>query len=322
MALTLDEANRIVEGAIAAANEMGIKINVAVVDAGGRLMAFNRMDGAIWAGAYGSQGKAVASAAFGRTSGELQERSESPIIRGILAAEGGHGIPQPGRRPHHPRRRRGRRRRRRRRNQPRGRRLRQGGDCEVVGVVFRGAPTRDAPTRLPWRAKRTGRAWNPAPFCRVARVGAAKLFSCASNRRRTGNANPSAMYRCYGRVLRADLSGAPLMMSLTRANRWDIRDYRARGISLAWEDLCKGMMLSEDSIQGNEIPDSLIPVATIRPCRQASGPSPLALPAWRGRQLRSHSARTGCHAQRSVMNLTVPQPRPVFIVSTTIAVWA
>ena len=96
MALTLAEANRIVEGAIAAATEMNIKINVAVVDAGGRLLAFNRMDGAIWAGAYGSQGKAVASAAFGRTSGELQERSESPIIRGILAAEGGHGIPSQG----------------------------------------------------------------------------------------------------------------------------------------------------------------------------------------------------------------------------------
>ena len=96
MALTLAEANRIVEGAISAATEMGIKINVAVVDAGGRLLAFNRMDGAIWAGSYGSQGKAVASAAFGRSSAELQERSETPIIRGILAAEGGHGIPSQG----------------------------------------------------------------------------------------------------------------------------------------------------------------------------------------------------------------------------------
>lgn len=96
MALTLAEANRIVEGAIAAATEMGIKINVAVVDAGGRLLAFNRMDGAIWAGSYGSQGKAVASVAFGRSSAELQERSETPIIRGILAAEGGHGIPSQG----------------------------------------------------------------------------------------------------------------------------------------------------------------------------------------------------------------------------------
>ena len=96
MALTLAEANRIVEGAIAAATEKGIKINVAVVDSGGRLIAFNRMDGAIWGGVYGSQGKAVASAAFGRTSGELQERAGTPIIAGILAAEGAHGIPSQG----------------------------------------------------------------------------------------------------------------------------------------------------------------------------------------------------------------------------------
>ena len=96
MALTLAEANTIVEGAIAAATEMGIKINVAVVDTGGRLLAFNRMDGAIWAGSYGSQGKAVASAAFGRSSALLQENANSPIISGILRLEGGHGIPSQG----------------------------------------------------------------------------------------------------------------------------------------------------------------------------------------------------------------------------------
>ncbi len=96
MAISLDEANRIVAGAIAKANELNIKINVAVCDAGGRLIAFNRMDGAIWAGVYGSQGKAVAAAAFGRTSGALQAGAGSPIISGILAAEGGHGIPSQG----------------------------------------------------------------------------------------------------------------------------------------------------------------------------------------------------------------------------------
>ena len=92
MALSLDEANRIIAGAIAKAEELNIKINVAVCDAGGRLIAFNRMDGAIWAGVYGSQGKAVASAAFGRTSGELQERADQPTPRGIAIAEGGHMI--------------------------------------------------------------------------------------------------------------------------------------------------------------------------------------------------------------------------------------
>ena len=96
MALTLDEANHVVQAAIAKAREMNIRISVAVCDTGGRLMAFNRMDGAIWASAYGSQGKAVASVAFGRASGELQERAGSPIIQGIVAAEGGHMIPSMG----------------------------------------------------------------------------------------------------------------------------------------------------------------------------------------------------------------------------------
>jgi uncharacterized protein GlcG (DUF336 family) len=96
MALTLAEANRIIEGAIARARELNIKISVAVCDAGGRLIAFNRMDGAIFASVYGCQGKAVASAAFARPSGELQERADTPIVRGIVAAEGGHMIPSQG----------------------------------------------------------------------------------------------------------------------------------------------------------------------------------------------------------------------------------
>ena len=96
MSLTLAEANTVVQATVDKAKEMGIKISVAVCDGGGRLMAFNRMDGAIWAGAYGSQGKAVASAAFGRASGELQERAGTPIIQGIAAAEGGHMIPHQG----------------------------------------------------------------------------------------------------------------------------------------------------------------------------------------------------------------------------------
>jgi uncharacterized protein GlcG (DUF336 family) len=96
MALTLDDANRIAQAAIAKAREMDIKISVAVCDAGGRLVAFNRMDGAIWASVYGCQGKAIASVAFARPSGELQERAGSPIIQGIVAAEGGHMIPSQG----------------------------------------------------------------------------------------------------------------------------------------------------------------------------------------------------------------------------------
>jgi uncharacterized protein GlcG (DUF336 family) len=75
---------------MAKAEELNIKINVAVCDAGGRLIAFQRMDDARWAGVYGSQGKAIASAAFGRASGDLTERANHPTLRGIVAAEGGH----------------------------------------------------------------------------------------------------------------------------------------------------------------------------------------------------------------------------------------
>ena len=96
MALTLAEANQIIQAAITRARELNIKISVAVCDAGGRLVAFNRMDGALWAGAYGSQGKAIASVAFARPSGELQERAGTPIVQGIIAAEGGHMIPSQG----------------------------------------------------------------------------------------------------------------------------------------------------------------------------------------------------------------------------------
>jgi uncharacterized protein GlcG (DUF336 family) len=96
MSITIQEANTMVGAALAKARELDIKISVAVCDGGGRLVAFNRMDGAIWAGVYGSQGKAIASVAFGRPSGEMQERAGSPIVSGIAAAEGGHMIASQG----------------------------------------------------------------------------------------------------------------------------------------------------------------------------------------------------------------------------------
>ena len=92
MALTLDEAKRIAEGAVEHARSLDIKVCVAVCDAGGRLVAFQRMDGAMWAAVYGSQGKAATSAAFGWPSGALTERADHPTFRGIVAADGGRMI--------------------------------------------------------------------------------------------------------------------------------------------------------------------------------------------------------------------------------------
>lgn len=92
MKLQLAQAHAVMQGAILKAEALGIRISVAVCDAGGRLVAFQRMDGCHWAAGYGSQGKAIASAAFTRPSGELAERAELPIMVGIRAAEGEHLI--------------------------------------------------------------------------------------------------------------------------------------------------------------------------------------------------------------------------------------
>jgi glc operon protein GlcG len=92
MKITLEEANRIIKGALAEAAARNIKINVAVCDVGGRLVAFQRMDDAMWAGAYGSQGKAVASASFGVPSGNLAKRADHPTFRAIREHEGNHMI--------------------------------------------------------------------------------------------------------------------------------------------------------------------------------------------------------------------------------------
>ena len=92
MSLNLAATNRIMAAAIAQAEELNIKVSVAVVDAGGRPLGLQRMDGAIWASAYGCQGKAVASAAFGQPSGAMQARAEAPTPSGIRQRSGSEMI--------------------------------------------------------------------------------------------------------------------------------------------------------------------------------------------------------------------------------------
>ena len=94
MALTLSEANRMVQAAIAEAGRMNIKLSVSVCDAGGHLLAFNRMEGASAVSATVAQGKAGASAGFGRPSGTLQ--ADSPVIQSVIANMGGRMLPAQG----------------------------------------------------------------------------------------------------------------------------------------------------------------------------------------------------------------------------------
>ena len=94
MTLTLNEANRMVHAAIAEAERISIKISVSVCDAGGHLLAFNRMEGAIFISAVAAQGKAVGSVGFGRDSSAIP--AESPVIQAIMATQGGRIIPAQG----------------------------------------------------------------------------------------------------------------------------------------------------------------------------------------------------------------------------------
>lgn len=94
MALTLVDAHRMVQAAIAKAEELQVKLSIAVCDTGGNLLAFSRMDGAIVVSAVVAQGKAAASAGFGRPSGALQ--ADSPVIQAVIAAMGGRMLPARG----------------------------------------------------------------------------------------------------------------------------------------------------------------------------------------------------------------------------------
>ena len=94
MALTLAEANRMIQAAIGKAEELNIRISVSVCNESGRPVAFSRMDGAFWASAYAAQGKAVASAFFGRPSGAIN--ADNSVVRGVVAGEGGRLIPGDG----------------------------------------------------------------------------------------------------------------------------------------------------------------------------------------------------------------------------------
>ena len=96
MPLTLAEANKIVEVAVAKAKELKLPMAVAVCDAEGRLMAFNRIEGTFWITAFAAQGKAAAATAFGRSSADLQDIGSSAAFQALSAQEGNHMVPVQG----------------------------------------------------------------------------------------------------------------------------------------------------------------------------------------------------------------------------------
>ena|SRR5690349_5160621 len=88
MTVTLAEARRIIEGAIAKARDHKAEISVTVCDANGRLVALNRMDAARAESNHYSIGRAIAAAASGRPSGEAETSIDFSLRTGTAVGEG------------------------------------------------------------------------------------------------------------------------------------------------------------------------------------------------------------------------------------------
>jgi uncharacterized protein GlcG (DUF336 family) len=87
MALELATAERIVKGAIARAQEMGVKLSIAVVDDAGHLVHLSRMDGAPFLSPQIATGKAYTAAAWQVSSAEIEQRAQSsPAFFSSVAA--------------------------------------------------------------------------------------------------------------------------------------------------------------------------------------------------------------------------------------------
>jgi len=77
MELSLEEAKKIVLDAEAKAKEIGVKMNIAVADVGGNLVAFERMDNA-WLGSINiAISKAYTAVAFNMTTEDLGKESQA-----------------------------------------------------------------------------------------------------------------------------------------------------------------------------------------------------------------------------------------------------
>lgn len=85
-ALTHTAAFAMVEAAVSKAREIGVRVNVAVADAGGNLLAFLRMDGAPLLSGKIAQDKAYTAAAFGKATGEWYAfiKDDPALLHGIV----------------------------------------------------------------------------------------------------------------------------------------------------------------------------------------------------------------------------------------------
>ena len=97
MSIRLTEANRAIHAALAKAHNLAVNISVTVCDADGRLVAFQRMDGALAEADLASIGKALASVTSGRPSGDESAVGQRYFPRGAtITGEGSPLLRRPG----------------------------------------------------------------------------------------------------------------------------------------------------------------------------------------------------------------------------------
>jgi glc operon protein GlcG len=92
--ISLQKAEDAIHAAVAEANKRGWQLNIAVVDSGGNLVTFSRMDGAQLASISIAEHKARASAKFRRPTRAFEEAVQKGIayiatLDDVVAARGG-----------------------------------------------------------------------------------------------------------------------------------------------------------------------------------------------------------------------------------------
>jgi glc operon protein GlcG len=80
MTVTLREAEKVLQAAEGEANDLGVRVSVAVLDSRGDIVALARLDGARYFTPDVAIGKALVSAALGASSAAMAEAANSPIF--------------------------------------------------------------------------------------------------------------------------------------------------------------------------------------------------------------------------------------------------
>jgi glc operon protein GlcG len=92
MGVTLQQAQKAIETAVAKSQSLGLRMAIAVVDERADLVALVRMDGVRAFAPDVARGKAMASALWGQPSAALAERATSSVFQVVSTLHGGRVV--------------------------------------------------------------------------------------------------------------------------------------------------------------------------------------------------------------------------------------